>query len=418
VADPIIAAIIAVSAFLLGAKLLAELFSRLHLPVILGELSAGILIGPIYFAELVQISPLLPNGFVQVNDIVLAFAQIGGIVILFTAGMEMPFREFLKGGIASFTTGTFGVLLPFLGGLSLFLLFGFNLPASLMVAAALTATSIAISVETLRESGQLNTPEGRLIMGAAVADDILAIIVLSVVLGVISAGPASFNLVSLGITIGTVLLILATVLAVSIFLVPRILHPNIWKARGSLETVVTATFFGVAALVGLLGISPVLGSFAVGMALAGANIAPRMQDYVEKLNFIFRPLFFAVIGSQVNLAGITPIIGLIGIALIAMAVVTKIAGCGLPAVHFLKSWTSGRIVGIGMISRGEVGLIVAGLAIASGIVSRAVYSILVLMVIATTIITSIMLTRISMKAVSVQTLPAVQEVPTVSPTEV
>jgi Kef-type K+ transport system membrane component KefB len=400
--DVVISAIIAVSVFLLGAKLLAELFSKLHLPVILGELSAGILLGPFYFAGLVQVSPTLPAGFIQVNDLVLGFAQIGAIVILFIAGMEMPFREFVKGGVASLTTGTIGVILPFLGGLALFILLGFNTPASLMVAVALTATSIAISIETLREVGRLNTPEGRLIIGAAVVDDILAIAVLSVVLGLISAGPASFNFITFAITVATVLLLFGIILTASILLVPRLLQPHLWKTKGSLETVVTATFFGMAALAGLLGLSPILGSFAVGVALAGANIAPRMQDYVEKLNFIFRPLFFAVIGSQVNLAGITPDVALIGAALITIAVITKMIGCGLPAVHFLKSWTSGQIVGAGMISRGEVGLIVAGLAIASGILTRAIYSIIVLMVLATTVISSILLSKMTTARISTE----------------
>ena len=114
--DPVILAIIAVSVLLLGAKLLAELFARLNLPVVLGELTAGIILGPFYFGGLVQIQPNL----VEVNDIVLAFAQIGGIVILFVASLGMPLREFVKGGAASFTTGTLGVLLPFFGGLLLF----------------------------------------------------------------------------------------------------------------------------------------------------------------------------------------------------------------------------------------------------------------------------------------------------------
>src|SRR5881397_136545 len=183
--DPVITAIVAVSAFLLGAKLLAELFSRLHLPVVLGELTAGMVLGPVYFAGLVQVTGIIPGNLIQVNDVVLAFAQIGAIVILFIAGLEMPFREFIRGGAASFTTGALGVVLPFAGGLGLLTVLGFSTPASLMVAAALTATSIAISIETLRELGRLKSPEGKLIIGAAVADDILAIAVLSVVVSVI-----------------------------------------------------------------------------------------------------------------------------------------------------------------------------------------------------------------------------------------
>jgi Kef-type K+ transport system membrane component KefB len=362
------------------------------------------ILGPFYFSGLVQVTGI-PGGLIQVNDVVLAFAQIGAIVILFIAGLEMPFREFVRGGVASFTTGALGVVLPFAGGLTLFLVLGFNTPASLMVAAALTATSIAISIETLRELGRLKSPEGKLIIGAAVVDDILAIAVLSVVVSLIREGPASFDPLSVALIIMGVLFLFAVLLGMSELFVPRLTQSRIWKTKGSLEAVVTATFFGMAALAGVLGLSPIIGSFAVGMALAGANIAQRMADYVEKLQFIFRPLFFAVIGAQVNVAGITPEIAAIGAALIAVAVVTKIAGCGLPAVFFLKSWKSGRIVGTGMISRGEIGLIVAGLALASGTVPSAIYSVIVLMVIATTIITPLLLRRIVAAPVSIESLP-------------
>lgn len=403
--DPVITAIVAVSAFLLGAKLLAELFSRLHLPVVLGELAAGMVLGPVYFAGLVQVTGFIPPGLIQVNDVVLAFAQIGAIVILFIAGLEMPFREFIRGGFASFTTGALGVILPFVGGFSLLMVLGFDTPASLMVGAALTATSIAISIETLRELGRLKSPEGKLIIGAAVADDILAIAVLSVVISLISGGTTSIDPLGIALVIVGVLFLFAVLLAISFVLVPRLTQTRIWKTKGSLEAVVTALFFGMAALAGTLGLSPIIGSFAVGMALSGAHIAQRMEEYVEKLEFIFRPLFFAVIGAQVNLGGVTPEVAAIGAALIAVAVVTKIVGCGLPAVFFLKSWTAGRIVGVGMISRGEVGLIVAGLAEASGIVSPAIYSVVVLMIITTTIIAPLMLRRMIAAPVSTESLP-------------
>ena len=402
--DPVITAIIAVSLFLLGAKLLAELFSRLHLPVILGELGAGMILGPFYFAGLVQVTSFIPSQLIQINDVVLGFAQIGAIVILFIAGLEMPFREFIRGGTASFTTGALGVVLPFAGGLTLFVALGFDTPASMMVAAALTATSIAISIETLRELGRLRSPEGKLIIGAAVVDDILAIAVLGVVVALVQGGAASFNPVSVTLTIIGVLFLFGVILGLSVLFVPRLTQSKIWQTKGSLEAVVTATFFGMAALAGVLGLSPIIGAFAVGMALAGANVAQRMADYVEKLQFIFRPLFFAVIGAQVNLTGLTPELVAIGAAMIAVAVVTKVAGCGLPAAFFLKSWKAGRIVGTGMISRGEVGLIVAGLAASSAIISSGVYSLIVLMVIITTIITPLLLRRILAAPVSIEGL--------------
>ena len=398
--DAVLQAIIAVSILLLGAKLLAELFARFHLPVILGELGAGIVLGPLYFAGLVQIQPSI----IQVNDVVLAFAEIGAIVILFVAGLEMPFREFVRGGTASFTTGTLGVLLPFSGGFLLFTLLGFDAPASLMVAAALTATSIAISIQTLREVGRLKSPEGKLVIGAAVVDDVLAIAVLSVVISLITGGRTSIDPLGTVFVVGGVLLLFALLLIVSVIIAPRLSEAKVWRTPGSIEAVVTALFFGMAAVAGAIGLSPIVGAFAVGMALAGANVAQRMRDYVEKLEFIFRPLFFAVIGAQVNLAGITPEMAIIGVALILVAIVTKLVGCGLPAVFFLKSRVGGRIVGIAMVSRGEVGLIVAGLATASGAITSNIYAVVVLMVVATTILTPLWLKRVVSKPVSIESL--------------
>jgi Kef-type K+ transport system membrane component KefB len=399
--DPVILAIIAVSILLLGAKLLAELFARLKLPVVLGELAAGIILGPFYFGGLVQIQPNL----VEVNDIVLAFAQIGGIVILFVAGLGMPFREFVKGGAASFTTGTLGVLLPFFGGLLLFAGLGFGPSASLMVAAALTATSIAISLETLRDVGHLNTPEGKLVVGAAVVDDVLAIAVLSVVVSLISNTQGPIGFLDIAYVIGGVLFLFGVLLGISILVGPRLTEAKLWRTPGSVEAVVTALFFGMAAFAAAIGLSPIVGAFAAGMGLAGANVASRLRDYVEKLQFIFRPLFFAVIGAQVNLAGITPEVALIAVALIAVAAVTKFVGCGFPAALFLKSRTGGLTVGIAMISRGEVGLIVAGIATAAGVVSPSIYSVIVLMVVVTTVIPPLLLKRMTKTPVSIKELP-------------
>ncbi len=398
--DPVIEAIIAVSILLLGAKLLAELFDRFHIPIILGELGAGIVLGPLYFAGLVQVG----SSLVQVNQIVLGFAEIGAIVILFVAGLEMPFRDFVRGGVASFTVGGAGVVLPFIGGFALFYLLGFGGPTSLLVGAALTATSIAISVETLRGLGRLNTPEGKLIIGAAVVDDLLAIAVLGVVTSIIVAGQTTVDFLSIASLVGSVLLVFLVLVAVSLIVAPRITTSRVWRAPGSIEAVVTALFFGMAALSAVLGLSPIVGSFAVGMALAGAHIAQRMHDYVEKLQFIFRPMFFAVIGSQVNLSGLTPVTLLAGLGLVLVAVATKLLGCGLPAALFLKSRLAGRTVGIAMISRGEIGLIVAGLGIAQGIIAPNIYSLIVMMVVVTTVIAPLWLRRVIASPVDISRL--------------
>ena len=158
-----------------------------------------------------------------------------------------------------------------------------------------------------------------------------------------------------------------------------------------MEGITTASFFGAAALAGSLGLSPIVGAFAVGMALSTAKVFEKIEHYIEKVGLIFAPLFFAIIGAQVDLRAVNLEILIISGILIAVAVATKLLGCGLPAMLFLKSKAQGMRVGIGMISRGEVGLIVAGVGVTSGILQSDVYSTIVIMVAVTTIITPIWL---------------------------
>ena len=150
-------------------------------------------------------------------------------------------------------------------------------------------------------------------------------------------------------------------------------------------------FFGAAALAGSIGLSPIVGAFAVGMALSTTKVFEKVEKFIGKIGLIFAPLFFAIIGAQVDLRSINLEILLISGIVIIVAVVTKLAGCGLPSMFFLKNKSQGMRVGIGMISRGEVGLIVAGVGISSGILTSDVYSTIVIMVIVTTIITPLWL---------------------------
>ena len=172
--------IIGVGILLFAAKIMAELFLRLKLPIVLGELIAGMVIGP--FALGAYIVGANGVSLVNINNEIKILGEIGAIVILFMAGLEMTPKEFLKGGKASFTVGTLGVVVPFAAGLIVFQMFGFDALQSMLIATALTATSIAISVQVLSEFGKLKSTEARLIIGAAVVDEILAIAVLSVVI--------------------------------------------------------------------------------------------------------------------------------------------------------------------------------------------------------------------------------------------
>ena len=329
----------------------------------------------------------------QINDEIIILGEIGAIVILFIAGLEMTPKEFLRGGKASFTVGALGVVVPFFAGLAVFQMFGFDALQSMLIATALTATSIAISIQVLSEFGKIKTPEARLIIGAAVVDDILAIAVLSVVssIAVSEGGVDNIVITDVVITILQVLAFFAIMLIVAVIVIPKIITPRLWKAKGSIEGIATASFFGAAALAGSIGLSPIVGAFAVGMALSTTKVFEKIENYAGKIGLIFAPLFFSIIGAQVDLRAVDLNIIMLSAVVIVIAVVTKLFGCGLPAIFFLKDRKQGMRVGIGMISRGEVGLIVAGVGITAGILSSEVYSTIVIMVAVTTIITPIWL---------------------------
>jgi Kef-type K+ transport system membrane component KefB len=379
---------------LFAAKLMAELFHRIKLPIVLGELLAGIIVGPFALGAL----PLF-NGepLVVLDETVLHIGEIAAVVILFIAGLEITPREFLRGGAAAFTIGSLGVIVPFFVGYYVFAAFGIEALQSILIATALTATSIAISIQVLTELGKMQSKEARLILGAAIVDDILAIAVLSVVVSMVQTGntqPAIFDIVLL---IMQVLGTFAAILIVSVLVIPKILHTErLWKSKGSLEGIVTAAFFAAAGVAAFLGLSPIVGAFAIGMAVASTRIIKQVHEYVDKLQIIFAPLFFAIIGAQVDLRGVNLDVLFIAGIMIAVAVITKLIGTGLPSIIFLKDRPKAMRVGIGMVSRGEVGLIVAGVGVSSGALINDIYTAVIIMVAATTIITPIWL-KISYK---------------------
>lgn len=381
--------IISLGVLLLAAKLMAELFHRVKLPVVLGELLAGIIVGPFAIGGL-----FLFNGepLVVLDETVRHIGEIAAIVILFIAGLEITPREFLRGGAAAFTVGSLGVIVPFFVGYYVFSAFGIEALQSILIATALTATSIAISIQVLTELGRMQSKEARLILGAAIVDDILAIAALSVVVTMVQTGNTEPAIMDIMLLIMQVLGTFAAILIVSVLVIPRIVHTErLWKSKGSLEGIVTAAFFAAAGIAAFVGLSPIVGAFAIGMAVASTRIIKQVHEYVDKLQIIFAPLFFAIIGAQVDLRGVNlDVLYLAGI-LVAVAVVTKLVGTGLPALIFLKDKSKSMRVGVGMISRGEVGLIVAGVGVSSGALTNDIYTTIIIMVAATTIITPIWL---------------------------
>jgi Kef-type K+ transport system membrane component KefB len=207
---------------------------------------AGIIVGPYAIGAL----PIFEGKpLVILNETVLQIGEISGIVILFIAGLEITPREFLKGGAASFTIGASGVIVPFFLGYYILTLYGLQALQSILVATALTATSVAITVSVLTELGKMQTKEAKIILGAAILDDILAIAVLSVVVTMVQTGNMAPDIIDIMFQILKILGIFVLLLVGAIVIIPRIVNTErLWKARGSVEGIVTASFFGAAAV--------------------------------------------------------------------------------------------------------------------------------------------------------------------------
>lgn len=385
----VIHTIISISLLLFTAKIMSELFHRVKLPIVVGQLLAGVLIGPYAIGGLFYLNG---QSIVVINETIKELGELSAIVILFIAGLEITPREFFQKGISSFTVGASGVLVPFVMGYFVFSFLGLSQLEAILVATALTATSIAISVRVLQEIGKMKSKEGRLILGAAIVDDVLAISLLSVITSIVRTGIHQISIFDIVFLFLETLGIFGIMLISISIIIPKLLKKEkLLKSENSIEGIITASFFGAAGIAAIVGLSPIVGAFAMGMAVASTHLITRIEEYVRKLEIIFVPLFFAIIGAQVNLLTINPyILYLAGIMLI-IAIISKIIGTGLPAIIFLKNKSKGLIVGTGMISRGEVGLIVAQLGIFSGALSSNVYTMIVIMATITTIISPILL---------------------------
>jgi Kef-type K+ transport system membrane component KefB len=361
------------------------------LPSVLGELFAGILLGPYALGSIIAIggSPVI-----QYSDFVRAFGEIGGILILFVAGLEMTFKEFRTVGSASFITGTVGVIVPFIMGYGFSALLGFDTISCLVIASALVATSISITSLVLMELKQSRTAEAKVMIGAAVVDDVLGLAVLGVVVSFI-ANPGAIGAWDVVIVILKSLAIWLLLVLVITPILPRVINLiSRGKSEETVEAAATASCFGAAALAAYIGLSPIVGAFAAGMAVASSNAIEKIREYTKKIGTIFSPVFFALAGAAFNIQSFITFdwaFYVFFIILVTVAIVSKMVGCGLPAAHFLKSRDKGIKVGVGMISRGEVGLIVAGVAFTSQAVTQSTYSAIVGMVIVTTILTPILL---------------------------
>ena len=371
-------------------RVLGTLCQRIKVPEVVGEVAAGAMLGPYALGQFILLFGGRPFAL---NDLMISFATIGGIIVLFSAGMEFTITDLRKAGVVAFAVGALGVILPFVLGYLVSVLLGLGWAVSVLVGATLTATSIAITVRVLGDLGQLKSEEGKVMVNAAMIDDVLGLAVLSVVVSVIQ-GNTIPTVTNVAIITAQSIAIWGVMVVGSAVLFPRIIHAAAsWKSQGTIEALVISLVFGLAGFAAFAGLSPIVGAFAAGMALASSKVVQQIKLFVQSLKLVFGPLFFAVIGTYLDVTKVFNLNFLIVVAVTVTAVVGKIIGCGFPAGVLLKSKTKGWRIGIGMISRGEVGFIVAGLGLTAGILTEDVYAALILVILATTVISPVLLRR-------------------------
>ena len=374
--------LLALAIILLSTKLLGLATERVRMPQIVGALLAGLLLGPVGF------------GIIEQTDLLDQLAELGVIFLMFHAGMETNFEDLKKTWRASIIIAILGVILPLIGGTLVFAVF-FGIAShqekleAIFTGVVLTATSVSITVEALREMGKLNTFVGSAILGAAIIDDILGIIVLTVVSGFADASaniPFTFGKIALYIVF----------LPIVANIVSRFFKHTDQKRAYSKRTAiyllafalfmayVTETYFGIA---------DITGAYFAGMMVC--NIERTREAVSQKIDItsylLFSPVFFASIGLKTDLNGFSSRVAIFCCILLFVAIITKVIGCGIGAWKMGFNKQDALCIGIGMVSRGEVALIVAQKGQAIGVLHASLFPAVVLMVVVTTVLSPVLL---------------------------
>ena len=377
--------ILFIAIILLFTKALGLVTKKMKLPQVVGALCAGVIMGPAVL------------NLVQETEFISELSEIGVIVLMFTAGLETDIQDLKKTGKASFVIALLGVLVPLLGG---FLLAGaFNIGAAdkldssltlqhIFIGVVLTATSVSITVETLKELGKLSTRAGNAILGAAIIDDILGIIALTLIT----------SLADTSVNIGMVLLKILAFFAVAIgcTLAYHIVFTK-WRKRDKKDlrrhVVITFVFCLLMAYVAeFFGVADITGSFVAGLAISQQKDVKYISNRFETMSYLLlSPVFFASIGLTMSGINMDGRMVLFTVLLLVVAILTKIIGCGLGGKVCGYTNQESVQIAMGMISRGEVALIVAAKGQKVGLMGNEVFAPIIIMVVATTIITPVLL---------------------------
>ncbi|MGQ9736203.1 MAG: cation:proton antiporter [Thermaceae bacterium] len=352
----------------LAAQVMAFLFKRFNQPVVIGEVLAGVLVGPALL------------GLVHEGEVLEFLAELGAVFLLFMVGLETRLKDILAVGKEAFLVAVLGVAFPFAGGYLYGLQIGFETLPSLFLGTALVATSVGITARVLQELGVLSRPYARIILGAAVIDDVLGLIVLAVVNGVAKTGSVEVGGVFQLVLLSVAFVGLAVVLSPLMARVPLERLPV-----GSPMGFALALGIGMAALAASIGLAPIVGAFLGGMLLSEVREKYRLEEPVFAIESFLAPIFFAMVGVRLELAALVhPTTLLAGSMVTAVAILGKLLGGFLGALS--RGFRQAVVVGTGMSPRGEVGLIVAAIGLSAGAVNEEEYAIVLFVVVFTTLL--------------------------------
>ncbi|MBL1211290.1 cation:proton antiporter [Geminocystis sp. GBBB08] len=394
-----------------ASKLGGELCSRIGLPAVLGELVGGVIIGVSAFKFLVfpesglgaqdsLIIQLLENTanltpateelvFHSMSEVISVLSELGVIILLFEIGLESDLKELIRVGPSATIVAVVGVAVPFiLGTLGLLYIFHLPLVPSVFAGAALTATSIGITAKVLAELGKLSSEEGQIIIGAAVLDDILGIIVLAVVASLAKTGEVQVSQI-------IYLIITAATFLIGTILLGRLISPwlvslvNNMETRGSILITGIIFAFILSYIANVIQLEAILGAFAAGLVLAETEKRKELEKQIIPVADIFVPIFFVCVGAKTDLSVLNPAIpsNREGLIIASFLIIAAIVGKVITGYTVWGQATLNKLaIGVGMIPRGEVGLVFAGVGSASGALDPATDAAIIVMVIATTFI--------------------------------
>ncbi|TRZ39595.1 sodium:proton antiporter [Niallia circulans] len=368
---------------LLATKLAGELSVRLGQPSVLGKLIIGIVLGPAVL------------GWINNSDFIHYFSEIGVIMLMFLAGLETDLDQLKKNWKAAFAVAILGIIFPFIGGFGIGELFGLHTTYSLFIGVLLSATSVSITVQVLKDMNKLNSPEGSTILGASVVDDVLVVVLLALMTSFLGTGEE----VSIGLLVGKKVLFFIGVILAGAFIVPIFLKTlSKLKVTEPVISMALVICFAFVYFADVLGMAGIIGAFAAGLAISQTEFKHTIEGKINPIAYaVFVPVFFVSIGLNVSFSGIGSQIGFIA-ALTASAIITKLIGGTIGAKLTGFNNHSSLIIGAGMVSRGEVALIIAATGLQEYLLLPEYFTAIVIVIIATTLFAPPLLKYLIQKA--------------------